>query len=27
VIDASGAIAARKMGKLDAGDLQTWRRA
>jgi len=27
VIDAGGSIAARKMGKLDAGDLQAWRRA
>lgn len=27
VIDGSGAVAARKMGKLDPSDLQTWRRA
>jgi len=27
VIDAGGAVAARKMGKLDTGDLQAWRRA
>jgi thiol-disulfide isomerase/thioredoxin len=26
-IDASGAVSARKMGKLDASDLQSWRRA
>jgi thiol-disulfide isomerase/thioredoxin len=27
VIDGTGAVAARKMGRLDAGDLQAWRRA
>ena len=27
MVDAGGAVAARKMGKLDAGDLQAWRRA
>ncbi|MDM0024717.1 TlpA family protein disulfide reductase [Variovorax saccharolyticus] len=27
VVDAGGSVAARKMGKLDAADLQTWRRA
>ncbi|MDM0050267.1 TlpA disulfide reductase family protein [Variovorax sp. J22R115] len=26
-IDGGGSVAARKMGKLDAGDLQSWRRA
>ncbi|WP_444813414.1 TlpA family protein disulfide reductase [Variovorax gracilis] len=26
-VDGSGAVAARKMGKLEAGDLQSWRRA
>ena len=27
VIDGSGSVAARKMGKLEPGDLQAWRRA
>ena len=27
VIDGSGRVAARKMGKLEPGDLQAWRRA
>jgi thiol-disulfide isomerase/thioredoxin len=27
VIDSSGSVAARKMGKLEPGDLQAWRRA
>lgn len=27
VVDSGGSIAARKMGKLDAADLQSWRRA
>lgn len=27
VVDPGGSIGARKMGKLDAGDLQAWRRA
>lgn len=27
VVDSDGSIAARKMGKLDAADLQSWRRA
>ena len=27
VLDAGGAVAARKMGKLEPGDLQAWRRA
>lgn len=27
VIDGGGTVAARKMGKLDAGDLRAWRRA
>lgn len=27
MVDAGGSVAARKMGKLDAGDLQAWRRA
>jgi hypothetical protein len=26
VVDAAGAISARKMGKLEPGDLQAWRR-
>ena len=27
VIDSGGAVVARKMGRLDPSDLQTWRRA
>lgn len=27
LVDAAGGVAARKMGKLEPGDLQTWRRA
>ncbi|MEJ8813595.1 TlpA disulfide reductase family protein [Variovorax ureilyticus] len=27
VVDAAGSVAARKMGRLDPSDLQTWRRA
>ena len=27
VVDSGGAVVARKMGQLDAGDLQSWRRA
>jgi len=26
-VDGAGSVAARKMGKLEAGDLQSWRRA